>query len=333
MRNGSIVFDAVVHTMDFRDEQHINDDSRAAKETMRGFLDLTGVRGQTVSYEGIESPPDFEWANRMLFDESDTDLALVQPIPAFGIFKDGMAPPRLSYEISQTRPERYLLSGGVDPIFQGLRGALEEMERQVEEWGAISMKFYQAQTIRHWWSADDEKIAYPLFEKAAELGIKTVQFHKGLPIGPAQRVEHLKPNDLQQAAYDFPQLNFAIHHFGEPYVDETINIVQRFTNMYLIMPLWFNQYFVQPREMMHRLGKALLFVGEDRICYGTDAWLWPHVQSYIDILDNMEMPEELQDGYGYPEVTEEAKKKIFGENYAKALGVDLEEKARELGLK
>lgn len=332
MRNGAVVFDAVVHAMDFREQQLINDDSRAGKETMRGFLDLTGRRGQVVSYEGIEHPPDYDWANRKLFDESDTDLALVQPIPAFGIFKDGMAPPRIAHEIQQTRPDRYYLSAAVDPIFQGLGGALDEMERQIREWGAITVKFYQAQTIRHWWSADDEKIAYPLFEKAIELGIKTIQFHKGLPIGPTQRVEHLRPNDLQQAAHDFPQLNFAIHHFGEPYVDETINIVSRFSNMSLLMPLWFNQYFVQPREMIHRLGKALLFVGEDRICYGTDAWLWPNVQDYIDILDNLQMPEELQEGYGYPEITPEARKKIFGENYAKVLGIDLDKKTRELGL-
>lgn len=333
MRNGAIVFDAVVHAMDFRETNFINKDSRAGKNTMRSFLDLTGRNGNVVSYEGIENPPSHEWANKMLFEESDTDIALVQPIPAFGIFKDGMAPVNTAYEIVKSKPERYYFSGAVDPIFQGLHGALDEMERQVKEMGAVSVKFYQAQTIRHHWEADDEKIAYPLFEKALELGIKTVQFHKGLPIGPTQRVDHLRAVDLQQAAYDFPDLNFAIHHFGDPYVDETINVASRFENIYMIMPLWFNQYFVQPRAMTELLGKALLHVGEDRICYGTDAWLWPNVQSYINVLDTLKMPEELQEGYGYPEITEQTKRKIFGENYARALGIDLEAKARELGLK
>ncbi len=309
MRNGAIVFDAVVHAMDFREQQMINDASRMGKASMKGFLDFTGINGQQVSYAGIENPPEYEWANKKLFDESDTDFAVVQPIPAFGVFKDGMAPVRIAYEIAQTKPDRYFFCGAVDPLYQGLNGAMEEMERQVKEMGAVSIKFYQAQTIRNWWSADDEKIAYPLFEKAIELGIKTVQFHKGLPIGPTQRVEHLRPNDLQQAAYDFPQLNFAMHHFGDPYIDEAINIASRFSNIYMIMPLWFNQYFVAPRAMTELLGKALLHVGADRICYGTDAWLWPNVQSYIDILDNFKMPEDLQEGYGYPDVTEEMKKK------------------------
>jgi predicted TIM-barrel fold metal-dependent hydrolase len=34
------------------------------------------------------------------------------------------------------------------------------------------------------------------------------------------------------------------------------------------------------------------------------------------------MPEELQEKYGYTEVTDEDKRKIFGENLGKLLGID-----------
>lgn len=205
------------------------------------------------------------------------------------------------------------------------------MECQVEEWGAKSMKFYQAQSMRHWWSADDQDLAYSLFEKAQQLGLKMVQFHKGLPLG-RQRVETLRPSDLQAAAYDFPELTFGVHHFGEPYVDEMLNIAARFPNIVLVMPLWFNQYFVQPTPMLHRLGKALLYVGEDRICYGSEAFLWPKVQLYIDLLAELEMPLELQEQYGYLEITQETRRKLFGENFARALSIDLEAKRGELAL-
>ena len=53
-----------------------------------------------------------------------------------------------------------------------------------------------------------------------------------------------------------------IHHIGDPYVGETISIASRFENVYLVLPLWFNQYFLQPRKMLHRLGECLLYVGE-----------------------------------------------------------------------
>lgn len=331
MKNGMLVFDAVVHAMDFRKEMHVNADAQRIVDVMYGFLGWTARNGQVVNYEGLERPPAHDWANQMLFEESDTDLACVMAIPLFSMFRDGMGPARIAYELAQSRPDRYYFCGAVDPLYQGLHGALDEMERQVKEWGAVSIKFYQSQSIRHSWRADDEKIAYPLWEKAIQLGIKTVQFHKGLPVGP-QRVEDLRPNDLQQAAYDFPQLNFAIHHMGEPYVDETINIAARFPNIYLIMPLWFNQYFVQPKLMLHRLGSALLQVGEDRICYGTDAFLWPKVQTYINLLAELQIPEQMQEDYGYPAITETTRRKIFGENYARALGIDLEAKRKELGL-
>jgi predicted TIM-barrel fold metal-dependent hydrolase len=331
MKSGMVVFDAVVHPHDFRDQMLINDDSHRLKKETRETLDLYASRGHAVSYERAEEPPAHDWANRVLFEESDTDFAMVQTVPLFGAFRDGMTPARGAYELASSNPDRFFFCGGVDPLYQGVRGALYEMERQVEEWGATSIKFYQAQTMRHSWRADDRDLAYPLFEKAQELGLPMVQFHKGLPLG-RQRVEDLRPNDLQAAAYDFPDLKFGVHHMGDPYVPEMISIAARFPNIILVLPLLFNQFFIQPRPMLHRLGEALLHVGEDRLCYGTDAFLWPKVQLYIDLLDSLEMPEELQDQYGYPEITPAIRRKIFGQNFANALGIDLELKRKQCGI-
>jgi predicted TIM-barrel fold metal-dependent hydrolase len=325
MKNGAIVFDAVVHMHDYRDEMLLNEDSRFLQRATKRDLTWTAKRGQAVSYEAAERPPALSWANKALFEESDTDFAMVQTVPLFSLFKDGMAPARLAHEFAQSNSERVFFCGGVDPIYQGIKGAAVEMERQVKEWGAVSVKFYQAQSMTQWWSADDRTVAYPLYEKAQELGLKLVQFHKGLPLG-RQRVETLRPNDLQQAAYDFPDLTFGIHHMGDPYISETINIASRFGNIVLILPLLFNQYFVQPTPMLHRLGEALLHVGPDRLCYGTDAFLWPKVQLYIDLLSKMEIPERLQDEYGYPPLTDEVKRKILGENFASVLGINIRER-------
>ncbi|MEA2278532.1 MAG: uncharacterized protein QOC78_3492 [Solirubrobacteraceae bacterium] len=330
MKNGMTVLDCVVHVHDFRDELLLNDDARYLKGGFHAALDWSAQRGgHGVAHEAVDNPPTHEWANKVLFEESDTDFAMVQTVPLFALFKDGLAPAKASYELARSNPDRLFFCGGVDPVYQGVKGALEEMERQVEEYGAVSFKFYQAQNMRTWWRADDEQIAYPLWEKAIELGIKAVQFHKGLPLG-LQRVETLAPNDLQQAAYDFPQLNFGMHHMGDPYIDETISIASRFPNIFLVLPLLFNHYFVQPYEMLHRLGKALLHVGADRLCYGTDAFIWPNLQAYIDLLATLEMPEELQDRYGYPPITDEVRRKIFSESFANALGLDLAAKANAL---
>ena len=38
-----------------------------------------------------------------------------------------------------------------------------------------------------------------------------------------------------------------------------------------------------------------------------------------------EMPEDLRDGYGYPELTLEIKRKILGENMAQLHGIEIEQ--------
>jgi len=109
-------------------------------------------------------------------------------------------------------------------------------------------------------------------------------------------------------------------------------IAARFPNIYLVLPVLFNQFFVEPLPSLHRLGRALLMVGEDRLCYGTDAFLFPKVQLYIDLVSDVSFTEEQMEQYGYPEITHETRRKILGANMASALGFDLQAKAAELGL-
>ncbi|HEY8481348.1 MAG TPA: amidohydrolase family protein [Spirillospora sp.] len=335
MKDGMFVFDAAVHTQDFTDRQAREERDlqsvRALRNQIKGFTELTASKGGPPPFPGFVEPVDLDWANKVLFEESDTDVAMACSVPLYSHWKAGLGPVELAHELAASNPSRIYFTGGVDPSWQGLDFALEEMERQVREWGAVSFKFYQYQDRDHYWRADDREIAYPLWEKALELGIKMVQFHKGLPLG-LQPVEYFRPNDIQLAAKDFPELNFGVHHLGDPYVDELISIASRFENVYLILPLWFNQYFLQPWPMLHRLGQALLLCGDTRICYGSEAFIWPHVQAYIDALATMEMPEELQERYGYPELTRTTKERIFGLNFAEGLGIDVESKKRELGL-
>jgi predicted TIM-barrel fold metal-dependent hydrolase len=210
-----------------------------------------------------------------------------------------------------------------------VEGAVEEIERQVTEWGSIGFKFYQAHRKGLSWRADDERIAYPLWEKCLELGITNVQFHKGAPFGN-ENVEDLRPNDIQKAAADFPELTFVLHHFGIPYIEETINIAGRFPNVWLALSAWINMYPIMPQECLHWIGKALLFVDPKKLIYGSEAFVWPNLQAYIDLFLDMKMPEQLQEGYGYPEITDDVKRMIIGENAARLFGIDIEAKKREL---
>jgi uncharacterized protein len=45
---------------------------------------------------------------------------------------------------------------------------------------------------------------------------------------------------------------------------------------------------------------------------------------------NFEIPQDLVEGYGYPQLTEQAKRKILGENLLRLQGMDVEETRRKL---
>ena len=121
----------------------------------------------------------------------------------------------------QRDPDRTVFWGSVNPL-EG-RGALDLMERQVREFGAKAFKFYN---VRYDygspfpWRMDDPQIAFPVFEKAQELGVNLIGVHKGLPLGP-QPVEATQTWDMDGAAANFPDINFVIFHVGLPFLDET----------------------------------------------------------------------------------------------------------------
>jgi uncharacterized protein len=77
-----------------------------------------------------------------------------------------------------------------------------------------------------------------------------------------------------------------------------------------------------PTVAAHVLGKLLLYVGEDRVLWGTDSIWFGTPQDQIQTLRTFEISSELQERYGYPELTDEIKRKIFGINAAKLYDID-----------
>lgn len=322
------VFDNVVHMFD-NTESNMGRDGHHTAANLYGFGKVLSNEKYGYRKDFLGSRMPIEEAHKILFEDSDTDIAMAQTVPLVGWWKEGFSPARRNYEFSKAYPDRVLFCGGCDPVYHGIQGALDEITRQHDEWGAVSMKFYQAHANSVSWRADDRKIAYPMWERCLELGINNVQFHKGVPFG-TECMEDMKPNDLQQAAVDFPELTFIIHHLGDPYIDESISLAARNPNIWLALSAWINIYPIMPREAMKRLGKALLYVGPDRLIWGSEAFIWPNVQGYIDLFAGLSMPEDLQDGYGFPQITRAAKEKIFGLNYAGLLGIDVPGKIETL---
>jgi predicted TIM-barrel fold metal-dependent hydrolase len=77
-----------------------------------------------------------------------------------------------------------------------------------------------------------------------------------------------------------------------------------------------------PVQSQHYIGKLLKYLGEDNIVWGTDCILGGSPQGQIDLFRAFQITPEYQDKYGYPEITDPMKAKIFGLNAAKLYHID-----------
>lgn len=331
------IFDNVVHLYDLSDENLARPDSGLDRLTHLKIGKARRHPWQADTYGGGDPIGGFarKWnvdeLGKMLFEDSPTDMAMAQAVVLYDVYKEGFSPVQAQYEFARALPERVLFCGGVDPMYPSVQGALEEMERQVVEMGARSMKFYNAHIDGRSWRCDDSELAYPLYERGRELGINVFQYHKGFPITRA-RLEDLTPLDIQQAAMDFPDLTFAIHHLALPYFEETVYIAARFPNVVLVLSGTMHLPMIAPWQFKDYMGRLLRDVGSDRLLWGSEAPLLGNPQPMIEWFWEMEVDEELQERYGYPQITIEDKRKILGENQARLFGVDIEAKKGELGL-
>jgi uncharacterized protein len=327
--DGIFVFDNVIHAYDMS-ETNLRSEVAGSRDAREQML-KRGAAGRLPEYtDSLEFRRSWsvEEMYDMVFVQAPKDMAMAQVVPIFDWYRDFFAPVHAQYAMAQRYPERVLFCGGVDPLLRGLESALAELDHQITEMGARSIKFYNAH-IPHSWRCDDEKLAYPMYQRCLDLGVKTVQFHKGVPFG-LQNVEALRPNDLQAAARDFPELNFIIHHLAMPYFEETVDIASRFPNIYLALSGNLNYFLIAPRLVQQQLGRLIQAVGAEKLLWGSEAALagppGPYLRAFLDL----QIPEDLRSGYGYPDITRADKELILGVNFARLMGVDVEAKKHQL---
>jgi predicted TIM-barrel fold metal-dependent hydrolase len=160
--------------------------------------------------------------------------------------------------------------------------------------------------------------------------------------------EFLDPKDVGPAAVDWPQLKFVIYHSacelgiaegpydpGKPTaelrgMDKLIRTVEEHglkdKNVYTEMgSAWFLQ-MSNAEAAQHYIGKALKYIGEDRLVWGSECVWFNSPQPQIEAFRTFEISQEFQDLYGYPAITDEIRRKVFGLSAAKLYGIDPEER-------
>ncbi len=328
--NDAFVFDCVCHVFNF-------DMNNAFGKPGQLFINHLYAFHQVLTPPGerVLGPEEFlrEWnideIAKMVFEESGTDMIVAQPLPLTDLFYDGLSQWEKCAAMAQKYPDRAVFWGTINPL-EGKK-ALDLMERQVKEYGAKAFKLYN---VRYDygepfpWRMDDKRVAFPVFEKALELGVHTIGVHKGVPLGP-QPIEHTQTWDMDGAAANFPDINFVIFHVGLPFIDEVCWQLVRYPNLYASIAATLNFIVRAPRVFAENMGKLMFWCGEDKILYGGETPIW-HPRWALDAFWNFELPEDLVTGYGYPQLTTQAKKKILGSNLARLMGINVEKKVAEL---
>jgi predicted TIM-barrel fold metal-dependent hydrolase len=320
----ALVVDAVVHAFDMRKEN-----ARAGRYAELGLEGFYRFFWEMMDepYRLSAGVYQHDWTaeelGSALFHESRTDIAVYHPIPAWGIFHD-LSPARNGFALRELYPGRVFMYGAVSPL-EGSK-AIADLEEQAETWGIIGLKLYPVDSIQgqiHGWSMSDERIAYPIFEKCLDLGIKTVAVHKALPLATSP-MDPFRPGDIDYAAADFPSLNFEVVHGGAAFLDETALQLGRFANVYVNLEGTSQLLVKHPHMFARILGEILMHGGRKRLLWGTGTMAF-HPAPILEAFERFSLTEGGLKGYGYPELDDDTKADILGLNYLRMHGLSRDE--------
>ena len=126
-------------------------------------------------------------------------------------------------------------------------------------------------------------------------------------------------------ANDFPDMTIIAFHAGWPHNHELNLIAAGHVNVHISLSLLLPWCATAPRRAAKIIGEAIQFAGVDRVIWGTDYFgpgAEPIMNLSVEGFRDFLIPEDLQEGYGFKPLTVEDKRKIFGENLAKILGIE-----------
>lgn len=326
----TFIYDAVTHAYNmapsnYRNQQH----AQGISEMLFGNVSAVLPDQYTLTADGFVRDWGVEETARMLFEESHTDMATFHPVPMYA-FHDGLVANEKAAAVVDRWPDRFRSYACVDPLREGWE---DELEAQASEFDPIGVKLYPS----HWteddhegWSMGDPDVAFPVFEKAKAMGIDLIDIHKAIPFGPVPRAPY-HPGDVDEAAASFPDLTFSIVHGGYSFTEETAWQLARFPNVYVNLEGLPAILLGNERRFGELLGELIGFVGElgiERLFWSSGA-MSVHPRPQLEAFRDFQFSDEVRKNASMlgelPQLTDEHKRMILGENYADLIGLDIDE--------
>ncbi len=214
-------------------------------------------------------------------------------------------------------PDRLYLECNVGPILRrGVKPAIWELEYLVKNHNAKLCKVYQPEDEG---PLNDPRM-WPFYEKAQELGIP-LTVHLGMAYVVPNMTKYCLPIQLDDVLTDFPDLKVIGYHMGWPYHEELMGLAGKHKNLYISITGIVGWFARAPYKGYHLIGEALEWAGPDKIVMGLDL-SFNEIPRLVNWVRSLEMPEELQEKWGYPAITDETRAKILGLNLARLTGIE-----------
>jgi uncharacterized protein len=329
MIDGMFVMNAVAHAYNLTDANtHKTRHAQSLRDLLL-ILHRDWQPGYGMSAKDQISDWPIEVLAKTLFLESDCDMAATHTLRLDSYFNDGLCARHKMVEAVRRWPQRFVGYVGVDPTM-GLDVCLRELDEQMDELPqAVGLKLYPAQIdpIRSW-RMDDPKLAFPLFRRAVERGIKIVAIHKAAPLG-AVPLNPFKVDDIDSAADAFPELAFEIIHAGYAFTEETCMAMARYPNVYGNLEITSAFAYKAPGMFEELMGQFMYWAGSSKVIF-SDGNMVFHSQPILEKMRDFKFQDSTLSRWGIPQITKQDMANILGGNYARILGIDIEAAKRKI---
>lgn len=201
---------------------------------------------------------------------------------------------REGFEMFTASGGRLLPTSTVDPT-QGSEAVAAAIAAWEKAPDLVAIKLYPG--YLHFYP-HDPRLA-PLYEFAGRRGIP-VMIHQGDTLDRAGHLKFARPIEVDEVAVQFREVSFVLCHLGNPWVEETAELVYKNENVYtdtsgLLGPPSLPYFPEMLRRCRERLQQTIVTIGSvDRVLYGSD-WPLESIATAIDLVEGLALPRTDRD--------------------------------------